>query len=120
MKVRVKEGLKDGFFGYYEHERRRTGDVFELQEQPRRALFPKEKSEMERGNAEYKAAYEAIKDADGKVPQAFSFAWMQPVSAGTPTKSTTAQQVVDKKSSQIKSERAAERAPDSGDGNDVI
>jgi hypothetical protein len=124
FKVKVKEGLAENFVAFYEHARRRVGDVFTLNNvDKRRDLFPGEKP-LVANNDEAKAAYEMIKDADGKVPHDFSFRWMEPVPASVPEKVSTAQQSMDRRSDTIKAEKAASRQQEPGaaksDSKDVI
>lgn len=114
MKVKVLESLQETFVGFYEHVRRRPGDVFAIKNEPRRAVLPGEQKLIER-DASAKATFDAIKDKDGKVPAAFSFRWMQPVPESTQEKITTAQQAMDARSEQIKQERAGQRAADTAD-----
>lgn len=113
MKVIVNPNLPEHFIGFFEHARRRPGDVFSIPETPRRSLFPAEQKLVEY-NDEAKASYATIKDADGKVPQVFSFRWMVPVAAATPERVSTAQQTMDKRSEQIKQEKAGARAASVG------
>ena len=110
MRVRVPQHLAETFVGFINHIRRRPGDVFEIDDQPRRELFPGEKKLL--ASPDMLALYERIKDKDGKVPQLFSFRWMEPVDAGTPERITTAQKALDARSEVIRSEKAASRKED--------
>lgn len=100
MRVRVKEGMK----GFYEYVRRRSGDVFDIPDTPRRKLFP--------GEERFVAPQDlkAVQDGDGMVPQLFSFKWMEPVDPATPTRITTAQQSVTQQNETTKQELAASKA----------
>jgi len=113
MKVTVKQGQTDNFMGFYGHARRRPGDVFTIPDQPRRLPFPKEQRDIERGG-EAAEVYAQIKDDAGKIPADFSFAWMEPVSIKVPESVSTAQQALDRRSEQIKNEKAAQRQVDGG------
>lgn len=122
MKVSVKQGISDHFIGFFDHARRRPGDVFTVPDEPRRDLAPHEKK-MVANSEESKAVYEQIKDKDGKVPQLFSFKWMEPVAATEKEKVSTSQQAMDKRSETIKQEKAGQREADKGGasgGKDVI
>lgn len=118
MKVTVKPGIQENFIGFYEHLRRRPGDVFSIRDQPRRALFKGEERIV--ATEEGQRVYDAIKDKDGKIPQDFSFRWMEPVAANTPDKVSTAQQNMDRRSADIKAEKAGQRALDEGGGNQGV
>lgn len=109
MKVTVKEGTQEHFCGFFDYLRRRPGDVFTIPDEPRRLLFPAEQ-QMVQSNDQAKESYDAIKDKDGKVPQAFSFRWMEPISDAQPEVTSTAQQALDRKSNRIKEEKTAARA----------
>ena len=115
MKVTVKEGTQEHFCGFFDHLRRRPGDVFAIPDEPRRLLFPAEQKAVE-FNDQAKESYAAIKDKDGKIPQAFSFRWMEPVGDAAPEVTSTAQQALDRKSNRIKEEKTAAR----GETADVI
>lgn len=115
MKVEVKTSQQDNFIGFIGHARRRPGDVFNLPDAPRRALFKGEVALVD-SNEEAKVAYEQIKDKDGKIPQQFSFRWMSPVGASTPDKLSTSQETLTAKQEQIKSERAAAKQAAAGAG----
>lgn len=106
MRVRVREDLQEQFVGFYDHARRRPGDVFDVPDEPRRILFPAEKKLTDE-NRDAKAVYQRIKDKDGKVPQTFSFRWMEPVEDTMPLSHTTSQQALDHKSEMLKAEKAA-------------
>lgn len=105
--------------GYTDHLRRREDDVFSIPDQPRRDLFPGEKALVDSGRG--KAIYDRIKDKDGKVPQSFSFRWMEPVAAGAPEKTTSAPQALRKHHDTVIAERAQAKggAASTGDA-DVI
>lgn len=111
MKVQVKQSVSDHFIGFFDHARRRPGDVFTIPDEPRRELFRKEKSDVE-SNAEARAVYEKIKDKEGKVPSQFSFKWMEPVASAEQDRVSTAQQAMDRRSADIKAEKAGQRALD--------
>lgn len=78
--------------GYFDHLRRREGDVFVIPDEPRRNKYPSESQE----------AFEDAAASDGKVPQAFSTRWMERVSNSVPEKTSTAQEAVNKMSNEIK------------------
>lgn len=118
MKVAVKQGVSDHFIGFFDHARRRPGDVFAIPDEPRRELSRAEKQMVE-NSTDDRDVYNAIKDKEGKVASAFSFRWMEPVAASTPERVSTAQQNMDKRSADIKQEKAGQRALDSG-SKDVI
>lgn len=118
MKVQVKTSEKDNFIAFYEHVRRRPGDVFSIPSEPRRALYGSEQRLLDR-DPEAAKVFAAIKDKEGHVPQAFSFRWMEPVSQKTPERITTAQQALDTRSAEIKAEKAGQRALDTAK-DDVI
>ena len=109
MRVQVRKDLPEQFIGFYEHKRRRPGDVFSVDDTPRRALFPKE-TDLVQHNDDAKQVYAIIKDKDGKVPKQFSFHWMEPVAESTREVVTTSQQALDVKSAQIKAEKAGAAA----------
>lgn len=113
MKVKVSDTVQENFVGFIDHIRRRPGDVFTIPDSPRRALFKKEQSLVD-GNDEAKRVYAEIKDKDGKIPSAFSFNWMTPVSASVPERVTTAQTAIDAAHDRILSDRAAERGTEGG------
>jgi hypothetical protein len=120
MKVTVPETMAEGFIGFFNHLRRRPGDVFVIPDSPRRLPFPGEQKMIE-GNDEVRAVFDAVKDSQGKIPSQFSFRWMRPVDAGTPEKTSTSQEALDKKSAQIKQEKAAAKSSDqAGDSKDVL
>jgi len=119
MKVKVREDLAEGFTGFFGYDRRRPGDVFTIDDEPRRDLFPGEKKLVE-GNAQMKAVYDRVKDKDGKVPSQFSFRWMTPVAEATPERVSTAQQAVTARNETIKAERAAAKAASEPGKGDVI
>lgn len=122
MKVTVKQGLAEQFIGFIDHIRRRPGDVFSIPDTPRRPLFPGEKKLVEQ-NDEAREAYEQIKDSAGEVPSQFSFRWMEPVSKDSAERTSTSQQALDKKSREIKQEKAGQRQIDAGgkgNDNDVL
>jgi len=118
MKVIVKESLQEQFIGFFDHIRRRTGDVFVIPDTPRRGLFPAEKKLVD-GNDEARAVYEQIKDSDGNVPLQFSFRWMEPVAASKAESTSTAQQSLDRKSEIIKKEKAGAREIALGGGKEA-
>jgi hypothetical protein len=117
MKVIVKQGLVENFIGFFDHIRRRPGDRFSIPDVPRRALFPGEKRAVDAGGEEADV-YNQIKDRDGKIPQGFSFKWMEPAPAGAQDRVSTSQQALDKRSADIKAEKAGQRALDAGDEGD--
>lgn len=86
--------------GYFDHLRRREGDVFTIPDEPRRDKWPKENQR----------AFDEAKGKDGKVPQAYSTRWMEPVSAAVPEKISTAQEAVNKASADIKAGKQAGKA----------
>lgn len=120
MKVKVRSDIPEGTVGFYEHIRRRPGDVFSLiNTNVRRALSAGELRliEQSKGSDDPEAAanvYESIKDKDGKVAKDFSFRWMLPVGESTPDRITTSQQALDAKSTRIKAEKAGQQALDAG------
>lgn len=105
MRVQVRSDMPEHFVGFFDHIRRRPGDRFAIPDEPRRVLFPAEKTLVDT-NADAKAIYNEIKDKEGKVPSAFSFRWMEP-SQVAQDRVTTAQQALDKTSEGIRSEKAA-------------
>jgi hypothetical protein len=109
MKVAVKAQVQDHFIGYIHHIRRRVGDVFVIDDQPRRLPFPAEQKLIE-NNDEAKATYDVIKDKDGKIPKLFSFRWMEPVAANSAESYSTAQTSLDRRAEEINQEKAAQRA----------
>lgn len=122
MRVTVKPGIQDHFCGFYNHIRRRPDDSFDIKDEPRRVLFP---GEQKRVNADpaLKAVYDKIKDGDGKIPQEFSFVWMEPTDAKGPEVTSTSQQAMDKRSDEIKQEKAGARAivePGKAQNKDVL
>lgn len=117
MKVTVKSGIQEQFIGFFNHIRRRPGDVFTIPDQPRRILFAGEQRLVET-DAEVKDVYNSIKDRDGKVPSAFSFRWMEPAARGSAERITTSQQALDSRSEIIKLEKAGEREAVLGGGGD--
>lgn len=108
MKVRVKTSIQDHFSGFFEHARRRTGDVFSIPDAPRRLPFPGEQKAIE-SSEETRAVYDAIKDKDGKIPKAFSFRWMEPAAASEGERISTAQGNMDKRAEEIRLEKAGAR-----------
>lgn len=117
MKVKVREDLQENFVGFYNHARRRPGDVFRIADNPRRDLFPKERQAVSE-DAQTKAVYDAIKDADGKIARGFSFKWMTPVSEATPTKVSTSPEVLKEKHDKTLLERMAGKKAEGADGAD--
>lgn len=102
MKVRVQQGMT----GFYEHLRRREGDVFSIPDEPRRTVSDKEKQ-----------LYPAVKEVmrkDGTVPQLYSSRWMEPASSHEPERTTKAQEVINKKHDDLVAERAQQRQADAG------
>lgn len=110
MKVRCIDTGAEHFIGFFDHIRRRPGDVFDLPTQPRRALKASETKQIEH-DERAKASYEAIKDKDGKIPQGFSFVWMEPA-PGERESTSTSQQALDRKSADIKAEKAGAKTAD--------
>lgn len=116
MRVQVVEGIT----GYFNHRRRREGDVFVIPDQPRRKLA---KSEIEgvHGQA-FKAAMSPILDGEGKptgeydIPRLYSARWMRVVPSETPTRTTGATAALKQKHDEILSERVASRSGEIGDG----
>jgi len=108
IKVRVKESQQDNFIGFIDHARRRPGDVFPLNDTKRRALF-KAEAALVAENEEAKSHYDTIKDADGKIPQEYSFRWMEPVDVNVPEKISTAQEALTARNDTIKQERGSAR-----------
>lgn len=119
MKVKVSDSVQENFVGFIDHIRRRPGDVFTISDQPRRLPFPKEQRDIERGG-EAAAVYKRIKDKEGKIPAAFSFAWMTPVSIEVPERVTTAQTALNEAHDRILSEKMAEKGSSGNTGPDVI
>lgn len=124
MKVSVKQGINDHFIGFFDHARRRPGDIFSVPDEPRRELFPGEKRSIDK-DPDLKAVYDSIKDRDGKVPQQFSFKWMEPVAASEREKISTSSMAMKDRSDTIKAEKAGQREADkagggSGGSKDVI
>jgi len=119
MKVKVKQGLADHFIGFFDHARRRPGDVFTVPDTPRRLPSVGEQRMIE-SDESVRVVFNDIKDKDGKVPQAFSFKWMEPVAMATPERVSTSQQALDARSEEIKQEKAGQRALDGGGEADVI
>lgn len=118
MKVRVKPLQQDNFIGFIDHARRRPGDVFNLSEVKRRDLFAAEKN-LVANNEEAKLHYDTIKDADGKVPQEYSFRWMEPVDVKVPEKVSTAQGALTERVDTIKAERASARSSEPAAAGDA-
>lgn len=110
MKVRVIDNGAEHFIGFHEHIRRRPGDVFEIPNQPRRLPRASEQKRIE-ADERAKANYEAIKDKDGKIPRLYSFEWMEPA-PGERESTSTAQQALDKRSADIKLEKAGAKTAD--------
>lgn len=110
MKVRVQDTGAEHFVGFHDYARRRPGDVFEIPNHPRRPLKGSEAKKIE-SDERAKANYDAIKDKDGKVPQLFSFEWMEPA-PGERESVTTSQQALDRKSADIKLEKAGAKTAD--------
>lgn len=108
MKVRVIDTGAEHFVGFHEHARRRPGDVFDIPGTPRRLPSDSEKKIIE-SSEKSKADYDQIKDEGGRIPQLFSFRWMEPA-PGERATVTTSQQALDKKSADIKLEKAAAKA----------
>lgn len=121
MKVKVKESQQENFIGFIDHARRRPGDVFNLSEVNRRLLYPGEKKLVDE-NDEARSHYNSIKDADGKVPQEYSFRWMEPADIAVPEKISTAQEALTTRNDTIKAERGAARLnePSAAESRDVI
>lgn len=98
MKVRATN------MGYFDHARRRPGDVFTIPDEPRRAVRTKDEIESDtvfdpvegRERKIPKRRFRAdgpvtvsIADTDGTVPEAFAEQWMEPVDAAVPERVTT-------------------------------
>ena len=77
MKVRVQDTGAEHFVGFHDYARRRPGDVFEIPNTPRRLPSDSEKKIIE-STAKAKADYDQIKDEGGRIPQLYSFRWMEP------------------------------------------
>jgi hypothetical protein len=98
--------------GFYNHIRRREGDVFTIPDTPTRKLTEKDKQRIE-----YDAVKKDVKvKVDGKdvvethVPAAFG-TWMEPVEARAPERVSTAQQAVRKASDEINTARRGGSTP---------
>lgn len=86
-------------FGYFDHIRRREGDVFSIPDAPRRKPSPKE--------LQYHGeAMKLATDKNGEVPQAYSGVWMRPVKENTPERVTTSQKALDRRTEEIRQEKA--------------
>jgi hypothetical protein len=105
MKVKVKDSIQENFIGFFNHARRRPGDVFTIPDEPKRELFPAEKKLLM--NEDGKAQIDAVVDKDGKVPQLFSFRWMEPVEPNTSESVSTAQGALTVRTEHIAAEKAA-------------
>lgn len=90
--------------GYYDHVRRREGDVFDIKDQPRRKP---EKKEVQLDSCK------AVMDKDGKVPEAFSSLWMVKALQGAERKTTGAQAAINKK---VDALAGKPNTPDAGAG----
>lgn len=110
MKVRVQDTGAEHFVGFHDYARRRPGDVFEIPNTPRRLPSDSEKKIIE-STAKAKADYDQIKDEGGRIPQLYSFRWMEPA-PGERESVTTSQQALDRKSADIKLEKAASKTAD--------
>lgn len=102
MKVRVQQGMT----GYYEHLRRREGDVFSIPDEPRRKVSEKELQH-----------FPAVKDVmrkDGTVPQHYSSRWMEPAGPAETERTTKAQEIINRKHDETLTERAQQRQADAG------
>lgn len=117
MKVRATR------IGYFNHIRRREGDVFSIPDTPRRPVRKIETVESEEivdsgtGTVHRIAKRRfrpdapevlALADKAGTVPAALG-SWMEPVSARTPDKTSTAQEALNQKSDEIKAGKVASR-----------
>lgn len=91
MKVRATR------IGFFNHIRRREGDVFTIPDTPRRKLSDKDANRIE---------FEPVKDKAGTVPAAFG-TWMEPVGAREPEKTSTAQEALNKASDDLKAGKGA-------------
>ena len=118
MKVRATR------IGYFNHLRRREGDVFNIPDQPRRKVRKSEEVETEEVTDHCTGSthrivkrrfrpdtqeVQALADKAGTVPQALG-SWMEPVNGNTPEKTSTAQEALNKRSEELKAEKQASRA----------
>lgn len=94
MKVRA---IRPGFFN---HIRRREGDVFSIPDKPVRKLNAKELAS---------GSFDAVVNKAGEVPAAFG-SWMEQVGKSEPERTTTAQQALNKASDELKAGKAPAEA----------
>lgn len=130
MKVRVKEDQ----IGYYEHARRRPGDVFELQNEPRRKVREKDEyvyGEVVKTDGEVAKVVKkhlraddaetlAIASKDGTIPVLWSSRWMEAVDVKTAEKITTAPEALKEFHDKTVVERAQARSSGGGSGNKEV
>lgn len=107
MKVKVKDGMT----GYFEHERKRAGDVFNVPDEPRR-----EPTAFEMRDPDYKLAL----GEDGKLPQTYSVKWMEPAGEREEIVTTSAPDALKKKHNEIKKEKAGSQVSDNTGTGDRI
>jgi len=111
MKVRAHANVigetAGNVVGYFEHVRRRVGDVFTIPDEPRRKIRAKPEIEYEevivngeekkvpkrRYKADGKLA-QSLADKNGTIPSHFSETWMEPVAVGEPEKVTTGKEAL--------------------------
>jgi hypothetical protein len=108
MRVQVK----DDETGYFDHIRRREGDVFTIPDEPRRPLV-----EIER--RVFGDVVDAVADANGTIPLAFSFKWMTPVRPSTPERITSAPEALKQSHDRVLAEKAGQRSS-GGTGNQEV
>jgi hypothetical protein len=114
--------------GFYNHARRREGDVFVIADKPRRKVRKTEERQFEEIEDASTGAMRkilkrrflpdppevhAVADKDGTVPEALG-TWMEPVSAREPEKVSTSQQEIDRKTDEIKATNRAARGDATG------
>lgn len=125
MKVRATR------LGFYEHIRRREGDVFTIADEPRRKVRKTEEIETEEvvdsGSGSVRKIAKrrfrpdppqvlALADKAGTVPVALG-SWMEPVDKRTPERFSTAQQHINKVTDELKADKVAGRSSAGDEGN---
>lgn len=117
MKVRATR------LGFYDHVRRREGDVFKIADEPRRKVRKVEERQFdeieEAATGQTRKILKrrfrpdppeviAAADKDGTVPEALG-SWMEIVDERVPEKVSTAQQEINRKTDEIKGAKQAAR-----------
>jgi hypothetical protein len=102
--------------GYYDDERKRVGDVFEISSARHPARYPLKDVD---GKKHPKAGQENPRSGE---LQEFSDKWMEFVDPETPVRTTTSQAALNRETHRVAQEKAGVHVPEdnAGDGTDVL